>query len=68
MEILKEFEDGLEIVLGVYSQGEFFGEISILDEGPYSATARAIESTTLLQVSYNDFERVFAFVPQLPMQ
>ncbi len=65
VEILKDFEDGLEVVLGVYSLGEFFGEMSILDEGPRSATARAMEATTLLQVSYNDFERVLAFAPQI---
>ena len=34
VEILKKFEDGEEVVLGVYSNGEFFGEMSILDEGP----------------------------------
>ena len=65
VEILKQFEDGEEVVLGVYSNSEFFGEMSILDEGPRSATARAVEPTTLLQVSYNDFERVLAFAPQI---
>lgn len=65
IEILKKFEDGEEVILGVYSDGEFFGEMAILDEGPRSATARAIEPTTVLQVSYKDFERVLAFAPQI---
>ena len=65
IEILKKFEDGEEVVLGVYSDGEFFGEMSILDEGPRSATARAVDPTTILQVSYQDFERVLAFAPQI---
>ena len=65
IEILKRFEDGEEVVLGVYSDSEFFGEMSIFDEGPRSATARAVEDTTLMQVSYRDFERVLAFAPQI---
>jgi len=65
IEILKRFEDGEEVVLGVYSDGEFFGEMAILDEGPRSATARAVEATTLMQVSYRDFERVLGVVPQI---
>lgn len=65
IEILKKFEDGEEFVLGVYSDGEFFGEMAILDEGPRSATARAIEPTTVLQVSYMDFERILAAAPQI---
>lgn len=65
IEILKKFEDGEEVVLGVYSDGEFFGEMAILDEGPRSATARAIEPTTVMQVSYDDFERILGIVPQI---
>ena len=65
VEILKQFEDGEEVVLGVYSNGEFFGEMSILDEGPRSATAKAVEPTILLHVSYNDFEQVLAFAPRI---
>jgi HD-GYP domain-containing protein (c-di-GMP phosphodiesterase class II) len=65
IEILKKFEDGEEFVLGVYSDGEFFGEMAILDEGPRSATARAVEPTTVLLVSYRDFERILAAAPQI---
>ena len=65
IEILKKFEDGEEVVLGVYSDGEFFGEMAILDEGPRSATARAMEPTTVMQVSYKDFEKILGVVPQI---
>ncbi len=65
IEIVKRFEDGEEIVLGVHSDGEFFGEMPILDEGPRSASARAIEPTTLMVVFYKDFERVLGVVPQI---
>ena len=65
IEILKKLEDGDEFVLGVYSDGEFFGEMAILDEGPRSATARAVDPTTVLQVSYKDFDHVLMAAPRI---
>lgn len=65
IEIIKKFEDSDDIVLGVHSDGEFFGEMPILDGGPRSASARAVESTVLMVVSYKDFERVLGVVPQI---
>jgi HD-GYP domain-containing protein (c-di-GMP phosphodiesterase class II) len=65
IEITKKFEDGEEFVLGVHSDGEFFGEMAILDEGPRSATARALESTTVLEISRTDFETLLYTAPIL---
>jgi HD-GYP domain-containing protein (c-di-GMP phosphodiesterase class II) len=65
IEITKKFEDGEEFVLGVHSDGEFFGEMAILDEGPRSATARALESTSVLEISRTDFETLLYTAPIL---
>ncbi len=65
IEITKKFEDGEQFVLGVHSDGEFFGEMAILDEGPRSATARALESTTVLEISRTDFEKLLYTAPVL---
>jgi len=65
IEITKRFEDGEQFVLGVHSDGEFFGEMAILDEGPRSATARALESTTVLEISRKDFESLLYTAPLL---
>jgi HD-GYP domain-containing protein (c-di-GMP phosphodiesterase class II) len=65
IEITKRFEDGEQFVLGVHSDGEFFGEMAILDEGPRSATARALESTTVLEISRKDFESLLYTAPML---
>ena len=65
IQISKRFEDGEDFVLAVYSDGEFFGEMAILDEGPRSATARAVEPTMVLQVSYKNFERLLQAAPQI---
>jgi len=65
IEITKKFEDGEQFVLGVHSDGEFFGEMAILDEGPRSATARALESTSVLEISRTDFETLLYTAPIL---
>jgi len=65
IEISKRFEDGEQFVLGVHSDGEFFGEMAILDEGPRSATARALESTTIMEISRTDFEGLLYKAPIL---
>ncbi|UCF98395.1 MAG: HD-GYP domain-containing protein [Spirochaetaceae bacterium] len=65
IEITKRFEDGEQFVLGVHSDGECFGEMAILDEGPRSATARALESTTVMEISRTDFEALLYTAPVL---
>jgi HD-GYP domain-containing protein (c-di-GMP phosphodiesterase class II) len=65
IEILKRFEDGEEFVLGVHSDGDFFGEMALLDEGPRSATARALEETSVVEISRQDFEALLYKAPVL---
>ena len=48
--------DGKEVTLAVLGPGDFLGEISLLDGGPRSATARAREHATLLSLGREAFE------------
>lgn len=65
IEITKRFEDGEQLVLAVHSDGEFFGEMALLDEGLRSATARAVEVTSLLEISRGEFETLLYKAPVL---
>ena len=65
VEISKKFSDGEEMVLGIHSDGEFFGEMALLDEGLRSATARALIPTRLLEISSRDFENLLYKAPVL---
>ena len=65
IEISKRFEDGEEFVLAVHSDGEFFGEMALLDEGRRSANARALEDTTVLEISRPNFETLLYKAPVL---
>lgn len=42
------------IVLNVVERGEIFGELSLLDDEPRSASAKALEETTLIVVDRDD--------------
>ena len=49
-------DDGREVILSVLGAGEFFGDMSLLDNEPRSATAIAAEDSELLSLSRADFE------------
>jgi len=65
IQIVKHFEDGDQLVLGVHSDGEFFGELALLDEGLRSATVRAVCPTTVLEIARRDFETLMYKSPVL---
>ena len=49
--------DGKETILSIIGPGEFFGEMSLIDDNPRSATVTAIESCELLAITRRDFRR-----------
>jgi CRP-like cAMP-binding protein len=55
--------DGNELILGIMSPGEYFGELAILDEEPRSATATAIEACHTLFLSRDAFRQFLASHP-----
>lgn len=48
-------ESGKEVILGTLGAGQFFGEISLLDGGPRTATVRTVSDVTLFLLSRDDF-------------
>ena len=47
--------DGVEKEVAVLGKGEFFGELSLLGDAPRSATAEAVEDSTLLRIGRDVF-------------
>jgi CRP/FNR family cyclic AMP-dependent transcriptional regulator len=50
-------EDGREVILGVLSVGDHFGELSLIDDQPRSAHVIAMEDSSLLVLRREDFRR-----------
>jgi CRP-like cAMP-binding protein len=54
-----------ESILATLKAGDFFGEISLLDEGPRSADVVANERSTLLKISTGSFAKLRSEAPAL---
>ena len=50
--ILTRSPDGRESLVAVLDEGSLFGDMPMLDDGPRSADARALEESTLLVLAY----------------
>ncbi len=58
VEVFKPDSDNEEISLGVLPEGSYFGELSLFDEHPRSATVRTLEDTLFLILSRSDLNGV----------
>lgn len=63
VEILR---DGVS--LGAFGPGDFFGEMSLLDQAPRSATIRSLEQTECLMLSSWDFRSVLERHPSIAIK
>jgi CRP-like cAMP-binding protein len=57
-----------EVLLAVLKQGDMFGEMSLIESRPRSASAIAFEDATLLAVNKENFERMVSSQPQIIAQ
>lgn len=60
-------EDGREVILSVMGPGEFFGEMSLLDDEPRSAHVIAMEDSSLAVLRREDFEAILTATPQIAL-
>ena len=61
-------KDGREVILAMLNEGEFFGEMSLLDGESRSANVIALEKTKVLTLDRNDFIEVVNDYPQIAVQ
>ncbi|NTU71057.1 MAG: cyclic nucleotide-binding domain-containing protein [Coriobacteriia bacterium] len=54
--------------LGAFGPGDFFGEMSLLDQAPRSATIRALDQTTCLMLSSWDFKSLLERHPSIAIK
>jgi CRP/FNR family transcriptional regulator, cyclic AMP receptor protein len=58
-------EDGREIILKILNPGDFFGEMSMIDKQPRSASVTTIEAATFLVLTHAAFEKCVEQAPRI---
>jgi CRP/FNR family transcriptional regulator, cyclic AMP receptor protein len=61
-------EDGREVILSMLGSGDFFGEMSLLDGKPRSATVISVEETEVVCLRRGDFVRLLDRVPEIAVK
>jgi CRP/FNR family cyclic AMP-dependent transcriptional regulator len=65
-EIKKQTEfKGKTFILGIYAEGSMVGELCICDDHPRAYSAVALEDTTLITISRNNFAKMLVERPDL---
>lgn len=59
LEVVKRSRDGHEVMVALIGPGDWFGEMSILDVQPRSASVRAVAPTLLLRITAEHVEHLF---------
>ena len=67
VQVSKLSDDGREKILEFLEAGDFFGEMSLLDNAPRSASCRALSESRVLALSRNDFLNAMRKSPDLAM-
>ncbi len=67
MKVTKLSGDGREKILELLEVGDFFGEMSLFDEAPRSASVKGLSQVRILALARNDFLRLLARSPDLAL-
>ena len=67
MHVIRETEGGEPLVLATLGPGEFFGELSLFDRGPRSATVVAAEDTETLSLGRADILDILNRYPEVAL-
>src|SRR5690349_8119669 len=57
LKVMMNDKEGREVILAILNQGEFFGEMGLIDQAPRSASVVTIESCELLTMTRADFTK-----------
>ena len=59
LEVFKRGQSGGEVRVALFGPGDWFGEMSVIDPHPRSATVRAVAPTLLLRITPEDVDTLF---------
>jgi CRP-like cAMP-binding protein len=67
VELLKEYA-GQERQIALLEVGDFFGEMSLLEDQPRELSARAVGGVELLRIDASTFDRIVQEAPEIPVR
>lgn len=65
VKVTRTSDDGREVILSILGEGDFFGEMSLLDGKTRSANVVALENTETLTLSRSDFLSILEMYPKI---
>jgi putative oxidoreductase len=68
LKVYRETDDGIRTDLTVMGPGAYFGEVALVTHKPRSASVEAVEESTLLEISEEEFDTVLDQNPKLARQ
>ena len=68
VKIVKRTADGDELEVAVHGPGEFFGEMTVLDNAPRSASVIALEDTECLHLTAWEFKARMKVHPEIALE
>ncbi|MBW2027900.1 MAG: cyclic nucleotide-binding domain-containing protein [Deltaproteobacteria bacterium] len=68
VKIVKKTASGQDLEIAILGPGEFFGEMSVLDDAPRSASVAALEDTRCLFLTAWDFKARMKVHPEIALQ
>jgi CRP/FNR family transcriptional regulator/CRP/FNR family cyclic AMP-dependent transcriptional regulator len=67
VKVTKASDDGREKIMDFLDAGDFFGEMSLLDQAPRSASVKTLEPARLMALSRRDFLELLRRSPDLAL-
>lgn len=61
----KRNDEGKELIIGLYNEGDFLGYNTLLEGGNYQENAEAMEDTALALIPHHDFEQLISSNPEV---
>jgi CRP/FNR family transcriptional regulator len=63
VKLVKHSDSGKDVILQIFAPGDIFGEFALFERKPYSASAQAMEPSTVMKLSRKDFFLFFGRHP-----